>query len=811
MSIKRIDIVHHNHTDIGYTDHPATAREILADFVGEAVDLVLETRDSKAPFAWTCEALLAVSDWLDQADEQQKADFYEAVKTGKLDITAIPFNVTPFHSEQEWDQLMDWMPQSFWDRVPIRTAMQNDINGFSVAAAEKLMDKGVRYLWMGPNIHLAAPPFKTPHAFRWKLPSGRTMLVWLSGHYNGGFYLFNEFWREGPIPNSHDTCYRRPDAQDIFLTDDASMKKAHEQCLKCMAAFEGREPNAGQFVRDGFTFNKIDRVYDYETLVVSITNHWRMDNDPPIAHLNRFVERWNELGYTPELRMVTATEAMEDIEREAGATADVVEGEWPDWWANGTMSVPRELSYAREALRTYNQAVSPLFGQMQKRDQKKAERIMKDLCLFNEHTYGGWQSISNPNSFEAISGIAEVNLHAYHALEDARSLLSDRFRRAFSDVENEICIANTDNHDFSGWITIPLNCLRGEYKAVKNKETGEISVLEQYNGGGAYARPTSMAELTDEHESTDYADNIAGYDVRFWVNRLPANTVSHFEACTEYDAVPDVQMMLKGIRVNADGWPETICYNDFEESMIQPGFADFIGVTEEVLAPRWSMIDMFDETDPVKREQLRSALVQKNATYGKTLRTESEHDIRFEQPMYYNSLDWAKRILVVNKHEAKAKLAIHMRRKDNPQPELYYLQLNVSDTKELPTVSLVNHEFVPGRDQIPNTCMDYHTCDGWIRYEKAGTSWSVYSEDAPMLTFGKPNCFARIQQMDEHMEKPLFMLFDNTWDTNFVCNESGRFVYQFDILQTKNPADKCTDAVAMATKPAVLVKMRNQK
>ena len=80
-----------------------------------------------------------------------------------------------------------------------------------------------------------------------------------------------------------------------------------------------------------------------------------------------------------------------------------------------------------------------------------------------------------------------------------------------------------------------------------------------------------------------------------------------------------------------------------------------------------------------------------------------------------------------------------------------------------------------------------------------------------MLTFGKPNCFARIQQMDEHMEKPLFMLFDNTWDTNFVCNESGRFVYQFDILQTKNPADKCTDAVAMATKPAVLVKMRNQK
>ena len=810
MSIQQIYIVHHIHTDLGYTDFPTRARKLHAQFVGQAVEAVLDGRRRGVPYAWTCEALLSVSDWLAQATPEQTAAFYAAVDSGDLDITAIPFNVTPFLSAQEWEQMLHWMPESFRSRVPIRSAMQNDINGFPVQAAERLLDEGVHYLWMGPNIHLAAPPFTTPHAFRWKMPSGRTMFVWLNGHYNNGFYLFNDFWREGPIPAANDTCYRAPDALDIFKTDDASMQKSYETCRKCIAAFEGREPNAGEFVRDGFTFNKIEGVYPYSTLVVSLTNHWRMDNDPPIAHLGAFVKRWNDLGYTPKLKLATATQAMQQLELEAGDNADVVEGEWPDWWANGTMSIPREVSYARKALRRHQTAVSDLFGPMSDWDTARSEDVLKQMCIFNEHTYSGWQSISDPNSFEAIASTAELNLYAYRALNDAEALLADRYRRALANTEQRLCVANPTARSYSGWVTLPYNCLRGSYHSVKDLKTGRCYPLEPCSGGGAYSRPHSLEEMTDEYETTDYADKVSDRNVRFWVDSLPANAVSQFapqaETCkTQIDAP-----LLRAVETDANGWPLDVRYCGFDESLIRPGFGDFTGVSLDTLAPRWVMIDLFDEKDPARREALHKKLTIRPAVYGSTVRTENDHEIVFTQPFSYNSLHWAKRILTLDRHTARARLCIRMRRADLAAPELYYLQTCVSDTRQLPTISNAGHAFVPGQEQIPNTCMDYYTSDGWVRYDKGETHWLVSSQDAPMLTFGQPNCFARLKELPKHMERPLFMLYDNTWDTNFIASESGRLCFRFDVCQTHEKPDCTAQAAAMALEPPVLVKMRDQ-
>ena len=64
MSIEYIDIVHHLHTDLGYTDYPLRARKLHAQYVGEAVDAVLDTRIAQSPFAWTAKTLLGVEEWL---------------------------------------------------------------------------------------------------------------------------------------------------------------------------------------------------------------------------------------------------------------------------------------------------------------------------------------------------------------------------------------------------------------------------------------------------------------------------------------------------------------------------------------------------------------------------------------------------------------------------------------------------------------------------------------------------------------------------------------------------------------------------
>lgn len=807
MGIEYIDIVHHLHTDLGYTDHPLRARKLHAEFVGQAVEEVLKTRNRKNPFAWTCETMLGVAEWLEQADAVQRERFYQAVETGNLDIGALPFNVTPYLTEAEWDKALNWMPDVFYRRASVRMAMQNDINGFPAAAAEKLLDRGVRYLWMGPNIHLGAAPFDTPHAFRWKMADGRSLFVWLNGHYNNGFYIFNEFWREGPIPNSNDTAYRWPDAQDVFCTDDESLERAHAQCLKCMAAFEGREPNAGQFVRDGFVFNKITGVYPYRTLCLSLTNHWRMDNDPPILHIQAFVERWNEKGYKPVLRLTTATQAMRHIEEEIGDQVDVVEGEWPDWWANGTLATPRELGWSREAERVLAAAASPVLGEMTDTDRTCADAILRNLCLYNEHTYSNWKSVAEPYHFDVVAAQAEINILAYRALDGARDLLADRLRRSRPVDQTGVWIVNTGDDCFRGWISLPTNCLRGCFTHLKDAESGEIYPLEAYCSGGNYNKPGASSEVSRENETTDFPDLTPGIRARFWMPELKPHAMLRLMPFGG-EAAAETEALGADIQTDCLGWPISIRYTGQKAPMIQPGFADFVSVDVDGFAPRWTMIDLFDHALDASAEGGRTRLNVREAAYEPVQRIESAHDISFVQYFSHPSLKWGKRVLTLFKAEPRGKLTLRMRRRDNPAPEIYYAKMQMAEKAGVPEMSLAGRSFRPGSGQIRNSCKDYYAIDGWVHYDAGNEHWLVASRDAAMVTFGQPNCFARLSELPEHMEALYYILFDNSWDTNFDVNAHGIFEFRFDLFQSDACANGKKQAEAMMNEPSVLVNLR---
>ena len=73
---------------------------------------------------------------------------------------------------------------------------------------------------------------------------------------------------------------------------------------------------------------------------ISITNQWRIDNDPPFPPLADFVAAWNRLGLKPALRLTTVSKACEAMEKAVGDRRAGYEGEWTDWWANGTASAP---------------------------------------------------------------------------------------------------------------------------------------------------------------------------------------------------------------------------------------------------------------------------------------------------------------------------------------------------------------------------------------------------------------------------------------------------------------------------------------
>ena len=333
--VKELNIVHFSHTDVGFTDHPDVCRELYRRYLDIALDTALDSirEPNERRFYWTAEATMPVNDWWQAAPSTRRKQLLKAVRAGQIEVTAMPFNNTPFMNAAQWQTMLHWLPEELWQTVKPATAIQDDVNGLPRAGALALLDRGIRYLFTGINEDSGGLPFPRPSAFWWKMPDGRRLFVWLNIGYGSGFDFFEAGeWRRGPVPRAADPTYRPPRAGEILKTDETSLRNAHEICLRHLRSLE----RAG---------------YRYPVLTISITSQWRFDNDPPFPPLADFVAAWYKRGLEPRLRITTATDAMRRMESVMGPSAPEYSGEWTDWWANGTASAPREVAASRAAKR----------------------------------------------------------------------------------------------------------------------------------------------------------------------------------------------------------------------------------------------------------------------------------------------------------------------------------------------------------------------------------------------------------------------------------------------------------------------------
>jgi len=74
--IRRIELVHLSHTDVGFTDHPSVSRDLHARYLDIALDAIAATRDRPEAerFRWTAESTLPVHDWWPSASDEEIAD-----------------------------------------------------------------------------------------------------------------------------------------------------------------------------------------------------------------------------------------------------------------------------------------------------------------------------------------------------------------------------------------------------------------------------------------------------------------------------------------------------------------------------------------------------------------------------------------------------------------------------------------------------------------------------------------------------------------------------------------------------------------
>ena len=121
----------------------------------------------------------------------------------------------------------------------------------------------------------------------------------------------------------------------------------------------------------------------------------------------------------------------------------------------------------------------------------------------------------------------------------------------------------------------------------------------------------------------------------------------------------------------------------------------------------------------------------------------------------------------------------------------------------LPQLSNGGVPFTPYQDQLPGSCEDYFSIDGWARYTTKQGQWFWVSRDTPLVTFGRPEVWKR-RTTPASTDRVLAEIFNNFWYTNFVANENGAMQFQFDLLWEPSIQDPQALANTVVSEPVVV-------
>ncbi len=269
-----LHLVQHTHTDIGYT-RPKT--EILPEhlrFLDYALDFCDETDDwpDDAKFRWTCEASWPVREYLKSRPAEQIERLRRRVAEGRIEITGLMFNLSEIVDEAGLAALLEPVKRLREAGLPVRTAMQNDVNGLAWCLADYFPTVGIDAFVMGQHSHRALASFERPTAFWWESPSGSRVLGWRGDHYMTG----NDWGIHG--------------------TDLAGFEAA------LLHHLEGLEAK-------GFPYERIAIQY----------GGYLTDNAPPSLLGPTTIRRWNDTYLWPRLRSATAREFLDWVREEHGA------------------------------------------------------------------------------------------------------------------------------------------------------------------------------------------------------------------------------------------------------------------------------------------------------------------------------------------------------------------------------------------------------------------------------------------------------------------------------------------------------------
>src|SRR5512142_2083363 len=108
--VSTVYLIHHSHTDVGYTHDQPIVWDLHGRFIEEGVRLADKYAESNTDgaFRWTVENTGVLCEWLKHADPRTIERFVRLEKAGRIEVTGMFANLTPLADTDELIESLQW-------------------------------------------------------------------------------------------------------------------------------------------------------------------------------------------------------------------------------------------------------------------------------------------------------------------------------------------------------------------------------------------------------------------------------------------------------------------------------------------------------------------------------------------------------------------------------------------------------------------------------------------------------------------------------------------------------------------------------
>ncbi|MCX6564449.1 MAG: glycosyl hydrolase-related protein [Candidatus Aminicenantes bacterium] len=724
----------HSHSDIGYTDLQTRVAKNHMDYLDSVIDFCRATNDypDEAKFRWNIEISWSLQNYIRNRPAEKVQELFALIRSGRVELSALYLQLSDCFAHEELIRAVTYAKQlSRTNGFTLQCAMNNDVTGFSWALPQILNQVGVKYFTTGINEDRSRAPLRRPNPFYWQAQDGSKVL-----HWNGEHYLFSNY--ELLIHESY----------------DKSLPKVTDYLSKLQARGD----------------------YPYDQIAFHISGYVT-DNCPPKKELSDRVREWNSHWAYPKLRLATMSEFFTSFEKKFAAAIPTYKLGWPDYWTDGVASTAFETGVNRlahnELLSAEKMAVAA--GLADKDYIFPAKDIAEgyeNTMLYDEHTWGASNSISDPESEFARSQWAIKSGFAYGAREIARTVL-DRGLQALART-----IAAPDA--FALAVFNPLSWSRTD--AVKAVLPGPLR-----EKGGKFKLVDKRIGLEVPFQLVDKTT------IQFVAEDVPAIGYALFSIVP--DAVPAaaapktkvagnvIENRFYKVTVDAvTGGISSLIDKETGQELVdlKSGYKLNQYVYENPEGGRSAVNDM---TKPAKF--VRHSPVSATAAAGLSgpvasslivkSKAKSCPDIQQEIVLYEN----LKRLDIIDR----------LKKEETTESEALYFAFPFNVAAGKFRFEIADGTMSPETEQLPGTTRDWQTVQHWVEIANAKQSVIWSPVEAPLVQFGEINTGKWLRKLDLRNTALFSYAMNNYWHTNFKAGQGGSFVFRYSISSRSGGAD----------------------